>query len=229
MGGKESIPIEVTHRLDAGEHPLRVWREHRGMTLAELAQAADMDASYVSQIEAGKRRGSAKVLSAIAAVLDVAVKRVTPPRSGRGRSPARPGKQEGMRVSVSAAGSDQAAAGTETTNGQHRIFVQIASYRDTECQWTVKDLFEKAEHPERVFVGICWQFDPDMDDGCFLVETRPEQQRIVKFHVKDSRGVCWARHEVQKLWRGEEYTLQIDSHMRFVQNWDSRMIAMLEK
>ena len=39
------------------------------------------------------------------------------------------------------------------------IFVQIASYRDPECQWTVKDLFDKADHPERVYVGIFWQIN----------------------------------------------------------------------
>src|SRR5260221_13345699 len=53
-----------------------------------------------------------------------------------------------------------------------RIFVSIASYRDTECQWTVKDLFEKARHPERVFAGICWQFIAAEDADCFEVRTR---------------------------------------------------------
>ena len=108
-----------------------------------------------------------------------------------------------------------------------RIFVQIASYRDAECQWTVKDLFEKARHPDRIFVGICWQFVPDEDQDCFLMETRPQQVRISEFHVKDSKGVGWARNQVQKLWEGEEYTLQIDSHMRFVEGWDERMIDVL--
>ncbi len=108
-----------------------------------------------------------------------------------------------------------------------RIFVQIASYRDTECQWTVKDLFEKARNPERIFVGICWQTVPEEDQDCFLVETRPEQVRIREFHIKDSKGVGWARNQVQKLWEGEEYTLQIDSHMRFVKDWDSKMIDVL--
>ena len=37
-----------------------------------------------------------------------------------------------------------------------RIFVSIASYRDTECQWPVKSLFERARPPERVFAGTCW-------------------------------------------------------------------------
>ena len=113
------------------------------------------------------------------------------------------------------------------TPSQERIFVQIPSYRDTECQWTVKDLFDKAMHPERIFVGICWQYVPEEDQDCFLIETRPEQVRIAKYHIRDSNGVCWARHHVQKLWDGEEYTLQIDSHMRFVENWDTKMIGML--
>ena len=40
--------------------------------------------------------------------------------------------------------------------------------------------------------------------------------------------MCWARHQVQQLYKDEEYTLQIDSHMRFAQNWDVEMIGMIE-
>ena len=108
-----------------------------------------------------------------------------------------------------------------------RIFVNIAAYRDTECQWTVKDLFEKARHPARLSVGLCWQFVPGDDEDCFLFQTRPDQVRKIELHAKDSRGVCWARHRVQSLWQGEEYTLQIDSHMRFVADWDDKLLAML--
>jgi len=97
--------------------------------------------------------------------------------------------------------------GDEKVTGP-RIFVNIASYRDPECQWTVKDLFDKAEHPERIFVGICWQCVPIEDDDCFRVETRPKQVRFKKFQAKDSRGVGWARHHSQSLWDGEEFTLQ---------------------
>lgn len=108
-----------------------------------------------------------------------------------------------------------------------RIFVQIASYRDTECQWTVKDLFEKATHPDRIFVGICWQYDPEEDAKCFEIVTRPDQVRISPFHWKDGKGVCWARHETQLLWEGEEYALFLDSHMRFEEGWDEKLIAEL--
>ena len=110
---------------------------------------------------------------------------------------------------------------------QPRIFVSIASYRDTECQWTVKDLFDKASNPDRVFVGICWQFIAAEDADCFEVRTRPEQCRVIEVDARESRGVCWARSRIQSLWQGEEYFLQIDAHSRFVQAWDEVFLEML--
>lgn len=107
------------------------------------------------------------------------------------------------------------------------IFVSIASYRDPDCQNTVRDLFEKAARPERVFIGICWQFVPKEDDDCFVVETRPEQVRTIRVHASESKGACWARNKVQSLYQGEDYFMQIDSHMRFAQGWDELLIGML--
>lgn len=112
-------------------------------------------------------------------------------------------------------------------NNRPKIFVQIASYRDSECQWTVKDLFEKATYPDRISVGICWQFDPEEDGDCFKVTTRPEQVKMLPYDWREGEGVCWARRQTQQLWEGEEYTLQIDSHMRFVPGWDEYLIAEL--
>lgn len=108
-----------------------------------------------------------------------------------------------------------------------RIFVQIASYRDPDCQWTVKDMFEKAAHPERVFAGICWQFIKGEDDAFFEVPyPRPKQVRVHEMDAREAKGVCYARNLTQKLWNGEEFTLQIDSHMRFVQGWDELLLGM---
>jgi Rps23 Pro-64 3,4-dihydroxylase Tpa1-like proline 4-hydroxylase len=110
---------------------------------------------------------------------------------------------------------------------QPRIFVQIASYRDPDCQWTVKDMFEKAAHPERVFAGICWQFVKGEDDFCFKEPyPRPKQVRVHEMDARKAKGVCYARSLTQKLWQDEEFTLQIDSHMRFEQGWDDLLIDM---
>ncbi|TAN57252.1 MAG: methyltransferase domain-containing protein [Rhodospirillales bacterium] len=110
-----------------------------------------------------------------------------------------------------------------------RIFVSIASYRDTECQWTVRDLFLKAARPERIAVGICWQVVPEEDKDCFeIISPRPQQTRAVTFHVSQSEGVGWARAQAHRLWRGEEYLLNIDSHMRFVEGWDELLLEQLK-
>jgi peroxiredoxin len=110
------------------------------------------------------------------------------------------------------------------------IFVQIASYRDPECQWTVKDLFEKAEHPEQVTVGICAQCDPELDKDCFVVPSpRPAQTKMINVRPHESEGVCWARAKTQELFEDQDYVLMIDSHMRFIQNWDTELIAELKR
>lgn len=108
-----------------------------------------------------------------------------------------------------------------------RIFVHIPSYRDRECQWTIRDMFAKAAHPDRVFAGICWQTKPEEDADCFRVETRPDQVRTRHFHIDEAEGLGWARRHAVSLWQGEEYSLQIDSHMRFAPGWDETMLEML--
>lgn len=113
------------------------------------------------------------------------------------------------------------------TSPQARIFVNIAAYRDRDCVNTIADLFAKARRPENLFIGVCWQsLSPDDDDVDPLGAHR-DRCRILRFDVSQAEGACWARHHAQTLWRGEEYALQIDSHMRFVEYWDEKLFGML--
>lgn len=70
-GDEELVPSHVVERLIAGDNPVRVWREHRGMTISALAEKAGLSQSYLSQIESGKREGRVGVLQRLAAVLSV--------------------------------------------------------------------------------------------------------------------------------------------------------------
>ena len=70
---QELVPFELVKRIDGGEHPVRVWREYRGMKSGELAAAASIAASYLSSIENGKKPGSVKAMKRIAAALSVSV------------------------------------------------------------------------------------------------------------------------------------------------------------
>jgi DNA-binding XRE family transcriptional regulator len=80
-GKDELIPGVVAERLLSGsEHPLRVWREYRELTQETLAERAGVGKSYVSQIEAGKKAGSVRVLRALAVALRVATDDLLPPK-----------------------------------------------------------------------------------------------------------------------------------------------------
>ena len=72
-GQEETFPAAVVDRLLAGEHPVRVLREHRGLTLQQVADAGGVTNSAISQIEQGKRDPSVSLLKKLAAVLRVDV------------------------------------------------------------------------------------------------------------------------------------------------------------
>lgn len=69
--GEEGFPAAVAKRLFAGDNPVRVFRDHRGLKAAALAAAAGISRNYLSEIETGKKPGSVNVLRKIADVLDV--------------------------------------------------------------------------------------------------------------------------------------------------------------
>ena len=107
------------------------------------------------------------------------------------------------------------------------IFVQIASYRDSELLPTIKDCIAKARYPDRLRFGICWQHAPE-DHWDNLDEFKSDPRfRIMDVPWQQSKGLGWARSHTQKLWRGETYTLQLDSHHRFIQGWDTELIDMM--
>jgi transcriptional regulator with XRE-family HTH domain len=65
------LTSDETRRLLDGESPVRVWREKRSMKQRTLAEAAEIAASYLAEIEAGKKPGSSGALQRIAGVLEV--------------------------------------------------------------------------------------------------------------------------------------------------------------
>ena len=54
-----------------GVHPVKAWREHRGITQETLAGQAGISKAYLCQIETGKRTGAVKTLRALARALAV--------------------------------------------------------------------------------------------------------------------------------------------------------------
>ena len=118
------------------------------------------------------------------------------------------------------------------------------------CGETLKNLFENAKDPDKVFVGLVEQNDP-LDKFCLeaycesygvkaikrvkvredvnKIVTLPserakcphyEQVRLVGLHHYAAKGPMWARSLSRKVLGNEEYCMQVDAHSDFAPNWD---------
>jgi hypothetical protein len=106
------------------------------------------------------------------------------------------------------------------------IFIQIAAYRDPELVPTIKDCLSKAKFPDNLVFSIAWQHSSnDAWDNLDAFADDP-RFKIIDIDYKESKGACWARNRLQQQYDDEEYTLQLDSHHRFIENWDQELISM---
>jgi hypothetical protein len=140
-------------------------------------------------------------------------------------------RNRGKRSMVQAVRSQPHGLSSTTSSGprrlsgaRHQIFVQIPAYRDRELGATLIDLYGNATAPERLRVSVLWQRSRDeiLPEG---VKKLPHLE-LIDVPFTNSRGCNWARSQVQKRWNGEKYTMLIDSHHRFVRDWDESLIGM---
>ncbi|QOG05714.1 helix-turn-helix transcriptional regulator [Aureimonas sp. OT7] len=71
--GGESIPAEFVKRMIDGESPLRVYRDLRGLTQAQLSESAGVNRVQIADIEAGRKSGSVDTIRKLATALSVSI------------------------------------------------------------------------------------------------------------------------------------------------------------
>jgi len=69
--GAPLLPKQVVDRLAKRENPVRVLREWRDVTQLHLSLRAGLSQGYLSDVETGRRKGTAAALRRIADVLKV--------------------------------------------------------------------------------------------------------------------------------------------------------------
>ncbi len=132
------------------------------------------------------------------------------------------------------------------------IFLSIASYRDENCLNTISWAYAKAKQPEKLYVGLVQQNCEDncksgILEGGNKIDVEPDQDchkafcessqgkrhceagRVRALHIdeNESLGPYAARYFASKLWYGEQWYMQTDAHMTFLQDWDAVSINML--
>lgn len=107
-----------------------------------------------------------------------------------------------------------------------RIFVSIASYCDPVLPFTLQRAVAMAATPGRLHFGVVEQSPP----GSPRVAAPGHGARLSQVHVDvaDARGPCWARALAMTLHDGEDWFLQLDSHMDFDPGWDERLVAQAQ-
>ena len=101
------------------------------------------------------------------------------------------------------------------------IFVQIAAFQDYELPRTIKNCISKSSKENDIYFGV----------HLCEISTMPvpmseyKNVRIKKSIAPDNLGVGIARYIANEFYNGEDYYLQIDSHMRFDQDWDKSLIS----
>ena len=105
------------------------------------------------------------------------------------------------------------------------IFIQIASYRDPELMPTITDCISKAKYPNDLRFGICWQRHES--DQVLKPLFGHKQFRILDVPWHESSGLCWARSKIQGMYEGEAFTMQLDSHHRFCEHWDAKLMKFM--
>ncbi len=134
------------------------------------------------------------------------------------------------------------------------VYLSVVSFRDEFCMDTLKDAFVKAKHPENIFVGLVQQNCDEekchsgvmegnkmevvkTDPDCYLLFCSSEigkkfcnegNVRLLRMKESEALGPYMARYFASKLWQGEEWYMQIDSHTTFAQDWDVSSIDMLK-
>jgi hypothetical protein len=110
----------------------------------------------------------------------------------------------------------------------NKIFIQIASYRDPQLLPTIRECISKSKYPENLVFSISWQHSKE-DVWDNLDEFKNDERfKIIDIDYRESKGACWARNVLQQNYTNEKYTLQLDSHHRFIENWDEELINMFE-
>jgi glycosyltransferase involved in cell wall biosynthesis len=111
------------------------------------------------------------------------------------------------------------------------IFVNIASYRDSEIKNTVLSLYQNCSDPSLLDTVVVLQGD-ESEQSC-LSELEEKDQfpnlRILKYDFLASRGVCWARAQGYRWARDQKYVLQVDSHTVFLPDWDTKIRNQFRK
>jgi hypothetical protein len=107
------------------------------------------------------------------------------------------------------------------------VFISIASYCDPVLGFTLARALATARWPDQLHFGVV---DQSLADSAYsaAADVSPARLSYVRIDPLYARGPCWARAIAMSLYDGEQWFLQLDSHMDFDVHWDERLITQAQ-
>lgn len=103
-----------------------------------------------------------------------------------------------------------------------KIFIQMVGYR-TNIVETMRNCISNSANKDNLFFGICLQQEDNIPE-----ELNHERIKVHKVNWNESRGPGWALRQAQQFYQGQEYTMLVDSNVKFEKDWDKTLIEALE-
>jgi len=241
------FPLPIFSKIPNAEHLIEETQSGSNPTIAGITAILQefLSALHDKNIELSSRRNSLKDI--INAYFDLASVHIGPLEAAyRGKS-IFPVREDGS------------------------IFMSLAAYREHLLYDTLKNAFDQALHPEKLFVGAVVQncFGKVRPDGTIDTSGKPcrtgaqvigknakgrdmtkvsdappdkngiesfctdekykkycesGQIRVIYVHETEALGPAVARYFASKLWGGETFFVQTDSHLQFAVHWDDKYI-----
>lgn len=114
------------------------------------------------------------------------------------------------------------------TSTYPKILVSMIAYRERYLAESVKDCYEKAEHPERLVFSIV--SEQHKDELHAKLDFIPQGQIVYrKYDLSTYRGVLWSRNKTTEVDFDYDYILFTCGHNRFAPSWDELTIAEHKK
>lgn len=107
------------------------------------------------------------------------------------------------------------------------LFVSIAAYCDPVLGFTLARARAAASRPQDLHFGVVDQ-SPEPPAASTLALLKPSRLTYQRIDPAFARGPCWARALAMALYDGEDWFLQLDSHMDFEPGWDERLVAQAQ-
>jgi hypothetical protein len=109
------------------------------------------------------------------------------------------------------------------------IYVSMATMDDTETTVSLQNLFNSADFPDRVFVGLsCISKNKKFIKS---IDSLKNKYKIsVKHFTPDASilGTGFGRFNAMSMYSDQDYFLQVDSHTNFENGWDTYLINLFE-